>query len=283
MQIIDNVEAMASLSLPGPVILAPTMGALHAGHVRLLERARALAGADGSVVASIFVNPTQFGPGEDFDTYPRTPREDADKCRAAGVDVVFHPSAKDMYAGDRSVDILENDLSTRLCGASRPGHFAGVCTVVLKLFNLVRPDAAIFGKKDYQQLAIIRRMVRDLNVPIAIDGVETVREPDGLAMSSRNVRLSADERAQAPALRATLLETADRIQGGESHGPGLRQHLQSALRQKAPLARIDYMEIVDRASLRPLDTVTGEALLAAAVFFGETRLIDNLEVPSPAP
>jgi pantoate--beta-alanine ligase len=281
MRIIDSAEAMTSLSLASPVLLVPTMGALHAGHVRLLEKARELAGEDGSVVVSLFVNPTQFGPGEDYDTYPRTPREDLDKCHAAGVDVVFHPSADNLYASDRSVDVVESDLSSRLCGASRPGHFAGVCTVVLKLFHLVRPHAAVFGKKDYQQLAIIRRMVRDLNVPVVIHGAETVREPDGLAMSSRNLRLSAEERAQAPSLHATLLETAARIEKGESHGPSLRQHMQSLLRQKASRARIDYMEIVDRDSLQPLDTVRGAALLVAAVFFGKTRLIDNLEVSSP--
>jgi len=280
MRIIDSVEAMASLSLPGPVVLVPTMGALHAGHVRLLEKARALAGDDGSVVASIFVNPTQFAPGEDFDAYPRPLEADLEKCRAAGVDAVFNPTATDMYAADRSVDVLESDLSTRLCGASRPGHFAGVGTVVLKLFLLVRPDAAVFGKKDYQQLAIIRRIVRDLNVPVAIHGAETVREADGLAMSSRNVYLNADERAQAPALRAALLATAERIAAGESDPTTF---LRATFLRSAPLARIDYLEIVDRATLRPLDTVTGEALLVAAVFFGKTRLIDNLEVTAPSP
>jgi len=283
MRIIDSAEAMASLTLPGPVVLVPTMGALHGGHVWLLEMARELAGGGGSVVASIFVNPTQFGPGEDFEVYPRTPLEDLAACRAAGVDAVFHPPAADLYAENRSVNVVESDLSARLCGASRPGHFAGVCTIVLKLFNLVRPDAAVFGKKDYQQLAIIRRMARDLNVPVAIHGAETVREADGLAMSSRNVRLSPAERAQAPALRAALLETGARIAGGEAHSASLRQHLQSTLRRSAPLGRIDYSEIVDRESLRPLETVDREALVALAVQFGGTRLIDNLEVSPPVP
>ncbi len=282
MRIIDNAEAMSSLSLTSPVVLVPTMGALHTGHVRLMEKARELAGEDGSVVASLFVNPIQFGPTEDFDAYPRTPREDLEKCRAAGVDAVFQPSADSMYARDRSVDVVESDLSSRLCGASRPGHFAGVCTVVLKLFHLVRPHAAVFGKKDYQQLAIIRRMVRDLNIPVTIHGAETVREPDGLAMSSRNVRLSAAERAEAPALHKSLCETAARIVKGETHGPSLRQHMQSMLRQRAPLARIDYMEIVDRDALRPIDALEDKALLVAAVFFGKTRLIDNLEIPHPS-
>ena len=177
-----------------PVVFVPTMGALHEGHLELMREARKLAGDRGSVIVSIFVNPLQFGPKEDFSKYPRELEADAAKCESVGVDAIFNPGADEMYPPDRSVVVLETKLGTRLCGASRPGHFDGVCTVVLKLFNLVRAQIAVFGKKDYQQLAIIRRMVRDLNVPIRIIGHETVREPDGLAMSSRNRYLDPHER-----------------------------------------------------------------------------------------
>jgi pantoate--beta-alanine ligase len=178
----------------GPIVLVPTMGALHDGHLNLMREARDLAGATGKVIVSIFVNPLQFGPKEDFSKYPRELEEDATKCESVAVDAIFAPGADEMYEGNRSVIVLETKLGQLLCGTSRPGHFDGVCTVVLKLFNLVQPDIAIFGKKDYQQLAIIKRMVRDLNVSVEIIGSETVREPDGLAMSSRNRYLDADAR-----------------------------------------------------------------------------------------
>lgn len=187
-----------------PVVLVPTMGALHQGHLDLVREAKRLAGDLGRVAVSIFVNPLQFGPGEDLDRYPRTLESDVAGCREAGADLVFAPSNSQIYHPDRSVQIIEQSLSKVLCGASRPGHFDGVCTVVAKLFNLFQPDAAVFGKKDFQQLAIIRRMVRDLDIPVRLHGMETVREADGLAMSSRNRYLTAEERAQAPALRASL-------------------------------------------------------------------------------
>ena len=203
MKLVRTPAAMARLAAkwPAPVAFVPTMGALHEGHLALVDRARAAVGPRGIVVVSIFVNPTQFGPKEDFSLYPRPLRQDLAACRRRGVDVVFSPGAADMYAPDASVAVDEAALSGGLCGGSRPGHFRGVCTVVAMLFNLVRPTFAVFGRKDYQQLAVIRRMVRDLHFPVRIIGLDTVREADGLAMSSRNVHLKAEERAQAPALR----------------------------------------------------------------------------------
>ena len=188
-----------------PVAFVPTMGALHQGHVSLFEKARETVGENGTVVASIFVNPLQFDRPEDLKNYPQTLAADLEDCRAHGVDHVFHPNAADFYAKDHSIQVLEKKLATRLCGASRPGHFDGVCTVVLKLFNLVRPDCAVFGKKDYQQLAIIRRLIRDLSLEVKIIAADTFREKDGLAMSSRNRNLTAEHRADAPRLRKALL------------------------------------------------------------------------------
>ena len=179
------------------VVLVPTMGALHAGHRALLEQARKLAGEDGVVVASIFVNPIQFNNSSDLQTYPRTPEKDLEVCEGAGVDYVFSPAPEEMYSGERSIAVEESFLSTTLCGASRPGHFSGVCTVLAKLFNLVQPTDAIFGKKDYQQLAIIRRMVRDLDFPVRIHGAEIVRHGNGLAYSSRNARLTPEQNPAA--------------------------------------------------------------------------------------
>ena len=183
----------------GKIAFVPTMGALHPGHVSLFQKARETVGESGTVVASIFVNPLQFDRPEDLQNYPQTLDADLDDCRAHGVDHVFHPTAADFYAKDHSIQVLEKKLATHLCGASRPGHFDGVCTVVLKLFNLVKPDFAVFGKKDYQQLAIIRRMIRDLSLDVEIIAADTFREEDGLAMSSRNRNLTPEQRADAPA------------------------------------------------------------------------------------
>jgi pantoate--beta-alanine ligase len=274
MRLIERPEEMAALLGQKPVVLVPTMGALHDGHATLVREARALAGKGGTVVVSIFVNPTQFGLGEDLDAYPRDLEADRETCSKAGADVIFHPSAADMYARDASISITENRLSQLLCGASRPGHFAGVCIVVAKLFNLVRPDIAVFGKKDYQQLAIIRRLGRDLNMGVDIHGVETVREPDGLAMSSRNLYLSEAERAQAPVIRRSLLAVDVSLSATEMLA-GISEELQ----REAPGGKIDYLELVDAESLERIDVVGNRpSLLAAAVFFGNTRLIDNLEV-----
>lgn len=262
----------------GRVIFVPTMGALHEGHAALVREARRLAGPEGRVAVSIFVNPLQFGPNEDFSRYPRTLEADLAICAAAGADLVFAPPVEEVYSADRSIQVSESRLSRVLCGASRPGHFDGVCTVVAKLFNLVQPDDAVFGKKDYQQLAILRRLVRDLDFPVQLHGLDTVREPDGLALSSRNRYLSAEERAQAPALQAALqaARTAWRsgVTDAEALLAGVRDHLATA----APLGRIDYVALVNRHTLEPQTQADAEGLFALAVFFGRTRLIDNLEL-----
>ena len=252
------------------------MGALHRGHLELIRKARDRA-ESGEVAVSIFVNPLQFEPGSDYDRYPRVPARDEKFCRDAGVDLVFHPSVGEMYADDRSITVEESSLSKQLCGRSRPGHFRGVCTVVAKLFTILQPDVAMFGEKDFQQLAIMRRMVRDLNFPVEIAGVPTVRESDGLALSSRNQYLSAEERAQAPALHKGLVAAADLAGQGERSSRVLIDHVHGLVRQ-APLARIDYVELVDRETLQPVEQAAPGSLLALAVFFGQTRLIDNIQL-----
>lgn len=259
-----------------PVVLVPTMGALHSGHRSLLEQARKLAGEDGVVVASIFVNPIQFNNTSDLQTYPRTPEKDLELCEAAGVDYVFSPAPEEMYAGERSISVEEGFLSTTLCGASRPGHFSGVCTVLAKLFNLVQPTDAIFGKKDYQQLAIIRRMVRDLDIPVRIHGAEIVRHENGLAYSSRNARLSPEQKEQAVVIRKAMLQARDEFRSGA----GVREvkdHA-AAMVEAVPGTRIDYLEIVDAETMQPLEENREPALMAAAVYFGDVRLIDNIEL-----
>ncbi|WP_297084544.1 pantoate--beta-alanine ligase [uncultured Demequina sp.] len=260
---------------PPPLVLVPTMGALHAGHLALVRRAREAAGPDGTVAVSIFVNPIQFDRAADLEAYPRPLEADLDRCREAGVDLVLAPQAGAMYPPDRSVTVLETSLSKTLCGATRPGHFDGVCTVVLKLFNLFRPAAAVFGEKDFQQLAIIRRMVRDLDVPVDIIPFPTVREADGLAMSSRNLRLSQEQRADAPRIHRSLRHAAGRPD---------REAMVAAAREgiESPLNRIDYLELVDAETLQPHPDPGRRALLAAAVFYGEVRLIDNQPVAPAA-
>lgn len=260
------------------VVLVPTMGALHDGHVHLVRVARELAGSDGQVAVSIFVNPLQFGPKEDFSRYPRELEADAAKCEAAGCDVIFAPAVDEVYAPDRSIMILEKSLSGVLCGASRPGHFDGVCTVVAKLFNYFQPDDAVFGKKDYQQLAIIRRMVRDLNYPITLHGIDTVREADGLAMSSRNRYLTPEERSQAPALQQALQLARGAWLGGETSATSLITLARQYIEQHAPMGRIDYLSLVNASTLQPLDEIDHDGLIALAVFFDKARLIDNIEL-----
>ena len=259
-------------------VLVPTMGALHRGHVELIRIAREAAGDKGEVAVSIFVNPLQFAPCGDYEKYPRPEAEDDGACRSAGVDILFRPSPNEMYATDSSVTIEENSLSTTLCGKSRPGHFRGVCTVVAKLFHILAPDAAVFGEKDFQQLAIIRRMVRDLNFRIEIIGAPTVRESDGLAFSSRNQYLSATEREQAPVLRAALLEGARLAAGGEKSGPAIIAAARKIV-AASPIARIDYLELVKADTLQRLEILEPNSLIALAVFFGQTRLIDNIRLP----
>ena len=279
MKILSTVASVHSRKRTGGrCVLVPTMGALHQGHGELIRVAREHAGKNGEVAVSIFVNPLQFEPGSDFEKYPRPEKADEDFCRDAGVDLLFRPLPSEMYAEDRSVYIEETSLSETLCGKSRPGHFRGVCTVVAKLFNILSPDAAVFGEKDFQQLAIIRRMVRDLNFKIDIIGVPTVREEDGLAYSSRNQYLSAEERKQATVLRRALLAAADRTKAGEKSAKTIVDLVRGMIEQ-APLARIDYVDLVDAETLQARDMVEPNSLLALAVFFGKTRLIDNIRLP----
>jgi pantoate--beta-alanine ligase len=251
------------------------MGALHRGHLELIRIAREHAGKNGEIAVSIFVNPLQFEPGSDFEKYPRPEAADEKLCEQAGVDLLFRP--RDMYFDDRSVYIEETSLSSGLCGAVRPGHFRGVCTVVAKLFNLIGPDAAVFGEKDYQQLAVIRRMVRDLNFPIEIIGVPTVREEDGVALSSRNQYLNADERTQATVLYRAMTRVKELTDGGRK---SVRELIEVAkgLIASAKSARVDYVTIVDADNLRPLEKLRPNAVIALAVFIGKTRLIDNLRL-----
>ena len=251
------------------------MGALHDGHLELIRHARKLAGKSGTVAVSIFVNPTQFGPNEDFSSYPRPLAADSKLCKQNGVDLLFTPSATDLYSRNYSIWVDEHSLSNSLCGKSRPGHFRGVCTVVAKLFNIIMPDAAVFGMKDFQQLAIIRQMVRDLNFPVEIIAAETVREPDGLALSSRNRYLLPEERVQAPVIRRSLLQAENLVKSGKTNVASLKKSIVSQI-SKASLAVIDYIEIVDAETLQPVLKVGRNSLIAVAVAFGKTRLIDNL-------
>jgi len=260
--------------LDKPRVFVPTMGALHEGHVALVRRARALAGKDGCVVVSIFVNPTQFGPKEDFSKYPRTFRTDVAQCCAAGADVIFAPSPEEIYRPDASVFVDEMHLALPLCGKSRPGHFRGVCTVVAKLFNIVAPDTAVFGEKDWQQLAIIRRMVRDLDFPVKIVGHPIVREKNGLAKSSRNAYLSDSQRIVAAGIHDALREATRR-----EHSPVRIVALARALIETLPWARIDYIEACDAETLAPLANRRSVGRLLVAVHFAKVRLIDNIALP----
>jgi pantoate--beta-alanine ligase len=259
-------------------VLVPTMGALHRGHGELIRIARQAAGQEGEVAVSIFVNPLQFAPGGDYEKYPRPERDDDEFCREAGVDILFRPAVEEMYAADFSISVEENSLSNTLCGASRPGHFRGVCTVVAKLFHILAPQAAVFGEKDFQQLAIIRRMVRDLNFPIEIIGAPTVREADGLAASSRNQYLSPAEREQAPVLQRALHEARQLSAQGERSAAAILETARKVI-ATAPLARIDYLELVNGETLQPISIVGPNSLIAVAAFFGQTRLIDNVRLP----
>jgi pantoate--beta-alanine ligase len=272
--------AAARADMKGPVVLAPTMGALHDGHAQLLRAARTLAGPRGSVIVSIFVNPLQFGPGEDLDRYPRTMDEDLVMCAREGADLVFAPSAAQMYPGGRPEVTVDPGLAgQRFEGEFRPGFFGGVLTVVLKLLHLTRPAVAVFGQKDAQQLTLVRRMVTDLNLDVVIEPVPTVRDPDGLATSSRNRYLSAADRAVALALPRALLA------GQAAAGAGADAVLAAArhvLRAEPALA-VDYVALVDPGTFGPAGTLSpGPALLVAAVRAGGTRLIDNMALVLPA-
>jgi len=256
-------------------VLVPTMGALHKAHGELVQVAHQHAGSDGEVVVSIFVNPLQFEPGSDYERYPRPEEADEEFCRKLGVDLLFRPTRNEVYVDDYSTSVEESSLSSVLEGKSRPGHFRGVCTVVAKLFNILSPDVAVFGEKDFQQLAVIRRMVRDLNFNIDIVSVPTVREEDGLACSSRNQYLSVEERKQAPVLHKALV-------AAKASGTKSAAEITGRVRRtiaEAPSARVDYVEVVDADSLQPIEGIRPNSLLALAVFFGKTRLIDNIRLP----
>jgi len=255
-------------------VLVPTMGALHKAHGELIRVAREAAGKHGEVAVSIFVNPLQFEPGSDYKRYPRPEKADEELCRNAGVDLLFRPSADEVYATDRSTFVEETSLSNTLEGKSRPGHFRGVCTVVAKLFNILPPDAAVFGEKDFQQLTVIRRMVCDLNFNIDIIAVPTVRDEDGLACSSRNQYLNTDERKQAPVLHKALLAAKNAGKRSANDVVALAQ----TVINEAHLARIDYIEVVDAETLKRVEMAGPNSVLLLAVFFGNTRLIDNIRL-----
>lgn len=276
MQVVRSPEHLvawrAALAPDRKVAMVPTMGFLHEGHLSLLREARRRVPPEvGEVVLTIFVNPTQFGPNEDLDRYPRDETGDLEKAQACGVDLAFCPTDPDALYPTRRTWVEVEGLSEGLCGRSRPGHFRGVCTIVAKLWNLVRPDVAVFGEKDYQQLAIIRRMHADLFLSGEVVGMPIVREPDGLAMSSRNANLSEEERARARAIPRYLEAVRSRFQAGSRTRSALLGDPATALQP----GRIDYVELVDAQTLEAIDRVERPALVALAVHFGGVRLIDN--------
>jgi pantoate--beta-alanine ligase len=285
MRTVSSVRAMQRLALQWRrrgkrVAFVPTMGYLHAGHISLIRRARRLAGRQGIVVVSIFVNPTQFAPNEDLSRYPRDLKRDARLCREAGADLIFHPSDSQMYpgktAGLYSTFVLEERLSSGMESLSRPTHFKGVTTVVAKLFNIVLPDVAVFGAKDFQQAAIIQRMVKDLNFPLKIVVAPTIREKDGLAMSSRNKYLEGDLRTQAVALSQSLEKTRELIKNSSTGIAAdlLKQQLKEFIEEQ-PATRVDYIEFFNPQTLEPVTQVQRGVHMSLAVFVGNTRLIDN--------
>lgn len=250
------------------------MGYLHEGHISLIKRAR---GENDVVVVSVFVNPTQFGPNEDFDSYPRDEQRDAALCKEAGCDILFMPTKEDMYKQNYSTYVEVQGLTEGLCGAKRPGHFRGVTTVVTKLFNIVKADRAYFGQKDAQQLAVIKRMVADLDMDIEVVGCEIVRDVYGLALSSRNTYLSEDERKQAPVLYKSLVKAKEAIENGERVSENIIELIEDTI-SEAKDAVIDYVEVVSNETLKPIEKIEGEVLIALAVKIGKTRLIDNVVV-----
>jgi pantoate--beta-alanine ligase len=267
--------AMGTLRASGSTALVPTMGFLHEGHLSLVDRAQELA---DQVVVSIFVNPLQFGPAEDLATYPRDEARDLSLLEARGADVVFVPPVDEMYpSGEPAVSVSPGSLEDRLCGRYRPGHFRGVLTVVAKLFGLVRPEVAVFGRKDFQQAVLIRRMAEDLDLGVRVETGPIVREPDGLAMSSRNAYLNEEERTQAVGLFRALSHALDRFRGGESSAPSLLEAIRDEL-GRFPLLRLQYAELVDPRGLDPVDPAEPGSVLALAAFCGTTRLIDNVEL-----
>lgn len=274
MRLIHSVAEMASAraEVERPLGLVPTMGALHDGHLSLVRRARS---ENASLVVTIFVNPTQFGPNEDLAAYPRDPERDLALLEAEGADVVFMPPPDEVYPAGYDTWISVERTSAPLEGEARPGHFRGVATVVCKLFNIVRPDRAYFGQKDAQQLQVIRRMNADLNLGVELTAMPTVREPDGLAMSSRNAYLSPEQRRAAPVLYAALQAAQELYAGGERQAPAIREAMQRVLAAE-PLARPDYVSVADPDTMAEIELIEGPALASLAVRIGTTRLIDNI-------
>ncbi len=277
---VNSVRKLLQKMSP-PFALVPTMGALHEGHLELIRKARQKVGSSGTVIVSIFVNPIQFDKASDLENYPQPLSTDLALCERAGADLAFTPPKESLYHADHSVLIRESLLTKHLCGATRPGHFDGVLTVVLKLFNIFQPNYAIFGQKDFQQLALIQRMARDLNLSTTVIGHPTVRAPDGLALSSRNTHLTASERADAPRIHRALCAARDISHTGEQN-PSIylevaRKHL---LMNPLESFTIDYLELVDAETLQPTPSVTKPSFLATACFYGKVRLIDHIVIPS---
>lgn len=282
MQVIETVaklrEQVTAARAAGKRIgLVPTMGYLHAGHLSLVHAGRRECDV---VVMSIFVNPKQFGPQEDFATYPRNMERDLMLAQEAGVDIVFAPPVEEVYPEGFHSEVIVHGLTESMCGTSRPGHFDGVTTVVAKLFNMVGPDRAYFGQKDYQQVVVIQKMVTDLNMPLTVVACPIVREDDDLAMSSRNAYLSTEERRAALVLSRALHLAAERVAAGERQGPRLVAMVREYIATE-PLARIDYVAVCDPQTLQEVETCTGTVVVALAVFIGTTRLIDNALLPIP--
>ncbi len=264
-------KALSARAAGQTIAFVPTMGFLHQGHLSLLEEGRK---RGDLLVLSIFVNPTQFGQGEDFDDYPRDLQQDSALAQEAGVDIVFAPEAAEMYPTGYATYVDVEGITEVLCGASRPGHFRGVCTVVSKLFSIIQPHVALFGNKDFQQLAVIKRMTLDMNLPIEILGMPIFREPDGLAMSSRNVYLTPDQRKQALVLSQSLLQAKQWVSSGKTDSAEIISELKKNIKNQ-PDARIDYIQICHQLTLQDQAHIDADSVLLLAVYFGKTRLIDN--------
>ena len=275
MKIISTIKELSILEKSKPVILVPTMGALHDGHRKLIKEGKSLSRNGGTLVVSIYVNPIQFNNEEDLEKYPRTFNEDRKVCEEEGVDIIFLPKDSEMYPDQPLTKVTENTLSKKLCGLKSPGHFDGVCTVVAKLFNIIKPHTAVFGKKDYQQLSIIKQLVTDLNYAIEILPVETHREPNGLAMSSRNQHLNLEEKEKSGTIYKALCAMAESEKTVSQEIIALGR---SIIEKESQTIKIEYIEIVDRTRLDKLDIINKPALAAIAVIIGKTRLIDNIEI-----
>jgi pantoate--beta-alanine ligase len=275
MQVIRTIKELSVLEKSKTVVLVPTMGALHEGHRKLIQEGSTLKTDNVTLVVSIYINPIQFNDAVDLEKYPRTIDEDYKMCEEEGVDIIFMPSDSEMYPSRPSVNVTETSLSKGLCGSKRPGHFDGVCTVVTKLFNLIKPNYAVFGKKDYQQLSVIRQLVKDLNYDIKIVAVDTQREVNGLAISSRNQQLTTKEKEKSAVIYKALNAMAKSSRTVSSEIIDLGK---SILEEESKCIHIDYIEIVDRTNLNKLEIIDRPALAAIAVKVGKTRLIDNIEI-----